>query len=216
MDTSGACLAELYAECVRASGAHPACEKFFKMFLPTLGRIAYRVAAQFSATEETEDLIQEISLKLASKDSSVLMGLPRDPSASLAYFSVVAANAARDFFRSRNAAKRGVDRTVSLDSALESITGGVRNQPDRSLLLAQIDDCLPNDRKSRAVFRLYYRQGFSAKEIAAIPAVELSVKGVESLIHRIILLVRQRLLDPVPRSVADEKPGRNPSIERED
>jgi RNA polymerase sigma-70 factor (ECF subfamily) len=212
----GVCLGDLYAECIRSSGVRPACEKFFKIVRPVLGRIAYRVAAQFGAKAETEDVVQEISLKLASKDLSVLAGMPKDPSASLAYFSVVAANAARDFFRSRNATKRGIDRTIPLDAALESIVGGVSRQLDRELLIKQIEDWLPEDRKSRAIFRLYYRQGFSAKEIADIPAVELSVKGVESLIHRAILQLRQKLVKPAARPLADGNPERNPSMERED
>jgi RNA polymerase sigma-70 factor, ECF subfamily len=212
VETSEACLAELYAECVRASGVHPACDRFFQIFRPTLGRIAFRVAQQFGAKEETDDVIQEISLKLATKDSSVLAGLPREPSAALAYFSVVSANAARDFFRARNATKRGFGRTISLDAALDSITAGVSHQPERMLLLSQIEDCLPPDRKSRAVFRLYYRQGFSAKEIAAIPALELSLKGVESLIHRIILHLRQRLLERERKVTAGGgSPGPNSS-----
>jgi RNA polymerase sigma-70 factor (ECF subfamily) len=187
-------LAELYEQCIHARGLHVACDKFFRLLRPTLERIAFRVALQFGARQEAEDVIQEVSLKLIQKDPAILADLPKDPSSSLAYFSVLAANAARDFFRSRNAVKRGVNRTVSIESTLDSILPGGSDHPDRGLLLAQIEECLPEDRKMQFIFRLYYRQGFSAKEISAIPAVELSVKGVESIIHRTVVHIRQKLL----------------------
>jgi RNA polymerase sigma-70 factor, ECF subfamily len=186
-------LAELYEQCVRGQGLHQACEQFFQLFRPTLERIVFRVAMQFGSRQEADDVIQEVSLKFIEKDASVLAGLPREPSASLAYFSVVAANAARDFFRSRRAVKRGLERTISLDAALDSITEGGSSHPERLLLLAQIEKCLPDDRKTQSIFRLYYRQGFSAKEIASIPGLELTMKGVESLIRRATLHIRQKL-----------------------
>jgi RNA polymerase sigma-70 factor, ECF subfamily len=187
-------LAALYQQCAGPQGLKAACEQFFKLFRPTLERVALRVAQQFGAGHETEDVIQEISLKLVEKDSSILAGLPQEPSSASAYLSVVAANAARDFFRSRQAEKRGIKRTISFDDTLESLSPRTQNDADRHLIMTQIEGFLPRDRKSRSVFWLYYRQGFSAREIAAIPAFELTVKGVESLIRRITLSVRRQVV----------------------
>jgi RNA polymerase sigma-70 factor (ECF subfamily) len=119
--------------------------------------------------------------------------LPREPALGAPYFAVVAANVARDFFRKRGAYKRGRARTVSLDETLDSITAGRSVGADRSVLLSEIEEYLPEDRKCQTIFRLYYRQGFSAKEIAAIPEVGLSVKGVESLLHRVIRQLREAI-----------------------
>jgi RNA polymerase sigma-70 factor, ECF subfamily len=193
MQSSEPDLAELHAKCVRSGGVDSACEQFFALFRPVLRRIAYRVSSQFCAREEADDLVQEMSLKFASEGAIVLASVPKESAASLAYFSVVAANAARDYFRSRNAVKRGFDRTISLDESLAMIMGGTEAGLDRDLLISQIESCMPQDRKSCTVFRLYFRQGFSAKEISAIPALDLSTKGVESLIHRTILHIRERL-----------------------
>ena len=193
MDPSGVDLADLYIECVQSAGIGPACEKFFEILRPTLRRVAYRVAAQFGAKQDTDDVVQEISLKLAAKDSSGLAGIPKEQPASIAYFSVIAANAARDYFRSRNAVKRGFSRTVPIEESLNQITGNIPAGLDREMLISQIASCVPADPKSRIVFGLYFRQGFSAKELAAIPALELTVKGVESLIRRTILHIREQL-----------------------
>jgi RNA polymerase sigma-70 factor (ECF subfamily) len=203
MDSREARLSDLYLECVRSARRHASCEKFFQLFTPIMSRVAYRVASQFDAKTEIDDLIQEISLKLMNKDRLGNLALPPEPGLEAAYFSVVAANIARDFFRMRGASKRGRARTVSLDESLDSITMGRSTDSDRTVLLREIEERLPEDRKSKTIFRLYYRQGFSAKEIAAIPGVELSVKGVESLLHRVIAQLRQAMLGPP----AEKKPG---------
>jgi RNA polymerase sigma-70 factor (ECF subfamily) len=172
-----------------------ACEEFFRIVRPILNRIASRVARQYDAVSEIDDLVQEISMKLMASGRVILASLPREPPATVAYFSVLAANSARDFFRARNAAKRGRRATVSLDAPLVVFAArcGLPNSLDHDLLVSQIEDCLPDDRREQIVFRLYYRQGWTAKEIAAIPALDLTVKGVESMIFRTMKQIRQRL-----------------------
>lgn len=185
-------LHEWYTECVRFSGNHPACEKLFNHLRPLFKRIALRVARQFQSLADADDIVQEISLKLVSSGSSIAAALPPEPEQATAYFSVIAANTARDFFRARNCAKRDAKATVSLESLL-ALDPGAPDSTDKELLMNQIEECLPADRREQVVFRLYYRQGFSAREIAAIPAMELTVKGVESLIHRTTAEIRGRL-----------------------
>jgi RNA polymerase sigma-70 factor, ECF subfamily len=43
------------------------------------------------------------------------------------------------------------------------------------------------------IFWLYYRDGLTARAIAQLPGIRLSVKGVESTIHRLTRRVRLRL-----------------------
>jgi len=189
-------LCRLYAQCVHHSGKHPDCESLFDYLFPVFTRIAGRVARQFGAAPEIEDVVQDISLKMISSGEAILPGVPGEPAAALAYFSVLAANAARDFFRSRLALKRGERSTVPMDDRLRAIIPAVYlHTVDRDLLLKEIEASLPPDSRDQTIYRLYYRQGFSAKEIAAIPALELSVKGVESLIHRITTQLRHRIGD---------------------
>jgi len=47
--------------------------------------------------------------------------------------------------------------------------------------------------RDRTIFWLYYRQGLTAKEIGALPSIGLSLKGVESTLHRLTQLVREHL-----------------------
>lgn len=47
--------------------------------------------------------------------------------------------------------------------------------------------------RDRAVFWFYYRQGLTAEEIAALPTIGLSAKGVESALRRITTWLRKEL-----------------------
>jgi RNA polymerase sigma-70 factor, ECF subfamily len=192
MDPAQPDFSQMYEACLRY---HQGCEEFFCRLHPVFERIASRVAHQFGAAPDVDDVVQEINLKFVSSGPVILPLVPAEPAAALAYFSVVAANAARDFFRARNATKRGAQQTVSLTDSIMCVmpAAGLHSAVERNLLMTQIEECLRGTRRDQIVFRLYYRQGFTAKEIAAIPALDLTVKGVESLIHRIALQIRDRI-----------------------
>jgi RNA polymerase sigma-70 factor (ECF subfamily) len=68
----------------------------------------------------------------------------------------------------------------------------------RSALLAQLDQKLQSapeivGERDRAFFWLYYREGFTAEEIASLPGATLTAKGVESALRRITLWLREEL-----------------------
>jgi RNA polymerase sigma-70 factor (ECF subfamily) len=68
------------------------------------------------------------------------------------------------------------------------------------LLLGKIEEVLEevtegsNAERDRMVFWLYYRQGLTASAIAAIPALNLTQKGIESLLSRVTGSLRKQLL----------------------
>ena len=70
---------------------------------------------------------------------------------------------------------------------------------ERNLLLLEIDRLLEisgqnaTGPRDRTVFWLYYQQGMTAGAIAALPGISLSVKGVESALHRMTALIRSHL-----------------------
>lgn len=43
------------------------------------------------------------------------------------------------------------------------------------------------------IFLLYYRQGLTASEIAALPSLDLTTKGVESVIARLTYMIRSHI-----------------------
>jgi len=70
---------------------------------------------------------------------------------------------------------------------------------ERQLQLRQIDEALarvasgPYQRRNRMIFFLYYRQGLTASEIAALPSLHLTTKGVESIISRMAHMIRSHV-----------------------
>lgn len=148
-----------------------------------------------------EDLTQEVLLKLCADRFAVLRNARRQYPESLpAFIKKVAYSTAIDHLRKTGSLRRSERNTSSLDevtSELEARRGG-SSDVERQLLYRRIDEvlvevCGETQAKPRAVFWLYYRQGFTAREISSIPAVGLEVKGVESLLARLTAAVRRRM-----------------------
>ncbi len=156
-------------------------------------------------TQLVDDLVQETYLKLCTDHCRLLLAFAvLHPEAVTGYIKTIAANAARDHFKSVHSQKRGSGREESLsDVDSKAETGGVGGQGamERQVLLKQIDECLrtcsagPEQERDRLIFWLHYEQGMSARAISVLPGVGLTSKGVESAILRLTRLVRQQLVD---------------------
>lgn len=179
-----------------AAGSDAACEEAFHEVQPALRRVTRRLAFQYGAADEHDDVQQHVLAKLAEDRHRLVPLLPDDANQLAAYLSIFAANAARDWFRARNATKRGLRITRSLDgekSSLAELVPGATPDFDRQILLDQIERAVEGDPRDCLVFRLHYRQGYPANVIAQIPAIGLSTKGVETVLHRMRARVRTTL-----------------------
>jgi RNA polymerase sigma-70 factor, ECF subfamily len=150
-----------------------------------------------------DDLTQETYLKLcADKCRRLLEFTALHPEATLGYIKTIAANVARDYFRSERAGKRGAGKGESLTD-VSQFSQDEKQNPANSIecrvLLAQIEQVVqkcsagPEQCRDQMIFWLYYRLGMTAKNIAALPTVGLTAKGVESAILRLTRLVRDHL-----------------------
>jgi DNA-directed RNA polymerase specialized sigma24 family protein len=68
----------------------------------------------------------------------------------------------------------------------------------RSVLLSELDRKLRSapdvfGERDRALFWLYYLQGLTAEEIARLPVVGLTAKGVESVLRRVTRWLREEI-----------------------
>jgi RNA polymerase sigma-70 factor (ECF subfamily) len=65
----------------------------------------------------------------------------------------------------------------------------------RTILLEQVDRCLKRNPevkdRDRWIFWMYYRDGLTARSISAIRALQLTQKGVESIIQRMVRHARE-------------------------
>ena len=171
-----------------------------RRFQPLIAKVVLRVSRQWGecSPQIVDDLIQETYLKFCSGG---LRGLQDFRSAHedaiFGFVKVFTANLAHDHFKALRSKKRGgATITDSIDGKkLEAGEPSVSFDPEREVLLKQIDACLrrlASDR-DRRIFWLYYRMGWAASAIAALPQMGLGTKGVESTILRLTKQVKIEL-----------------------
>ncbi len=200
--------AELFSVCANAGDA-PCWQEFIRRFNPLIARSVLRIAMRYGNSDKSviDDLVQETYLKICANECRLLRAFTAEtPDSAFGFLKVVAASVAQDFFKSRLADKRAPEATatsvdgISVSSREEP--QGALNYAERAVLVDQIDRklraLLPARelQRARAVFWLYYRSGLTANAIASIPAIELTTKGVESLLFRLTHLVRDSLSSP--------------------
>jgi len=178
---------DLLRECANLRHSQ-AWERFLSRFNPLIVATVVRTIRRYGFDHAglSDDLAQEVYLKFSANRAKVLREFkPRYSGAVFGYIRVIAANVVHDHFKSK--AGKCPDRSPSPDD------GAARDETEWRLVLREIDDLLrkpPTGERDRQIFWLYYRQGMSAKEIAALSSLDLSIKGVESVIVRLNQLVR--------------------------
>jgi RNA polymerase sigma-70 factor (ECF subfamily) len=148
--------------------------------------------------ELADDLVQEVYLRLCANDMKVLRDFRSpEPKALYGLIRAVAVTVTLDHFRTWSAEKRGAgEEPVELDLGIPVGDPRASQAIEQSVLFEQIDrhlaEITPPETldRDRRIFWLYFRQGFTAKDIAALPGVSLSDKGVESILHRLTQQLR--------------------------
>ena len=200
--------ADLVRACARSNDSG-AWEEFIRRFQPVIAAAVLRTARHWVEPSRTQldDLIQETYLKLCEDDTNLLASFrPRHEDSIYGYLKVVAANVVHDHFKGALAAKRGsglahlesddVDICAADEDGFESVA--------RRLQLERVDDVLrqitagKDQDKKRTIFWLRYRQGFTATEIASIPTLGLTTEGVESMLLRLVVVLRGHLQSTHP------------------
>lgn len=197
MEREGTSLASVVRQCLETGGPD-AWAALIHFVQPLFARIAYRVANEWShpTAQDLDDVVQDIYLKLFANRCEALRKVPLSSEQSaLAYLKVTAANCARDHFRTVYAGKRDLRKNVDTcdENTRLDIFANAQRGIERSVLLRQLDNNLEADSRNRAIFWLYYRDGFSAREIAEISSFGLTIKGVESVLHQLTTSLRDKV-----------------------
>jgi RNA polymerase sigma-70 factor, ECF subfamily len=152
-----------------------------------------------------DDLRQDTYVKIFANDFRALRNFDfRHENALGGYLKVAASSVVEDHFRRENPKPDEIDP--------DEIPPGPCDEAgpkfiERRVRLAEIDKCLkerkdePNFARDYLIFWLYYRQGLTAKAIAELPSVGLSVKGVESTLLRMAGAVRAKLGVPPSKNL---------------
>jgi RNA polymerase sigma-70 factor (ECF subfamily) len=155
-----------------------------------------------------DDLVQDVYVRLHKDDSAVLRRFRGErPESLAAYLRTVAASVTVDHKRKMLAKKNDEDkRQESIDDVQNSVASPEAPEEviQRRILFREIDECLRIRKKvqdrDRSIFWLYYRQGFTSEAISRLAGLNLTSKGVESTIKRLIAMVKDcvsRAGDPV-------------------
>jgi RNA polymerase sigma-70 factor, ECF subfamily len=183
---------ELLRECADLRHTE-AWERFLGRFNPLIVATVVRTMRRYGLDRDglSDDLVQDVYIKFSANRAKVLREFqPRYPGAVFGYVRVIAANVVHDHFKSRQG--RHSDQSPLPNDV------AAQDETEWKMLLREIDDLLkqpPVSARDRQIFWLYYRQGMSAKEIAALSSFSLTVKGVESVIVRLNQLIRNVFKD---------------------
>lgn len=208
-------------------------EEFLSRCTPVVRSVAAHMARRWTGSASSSqvlDIVQEVLLRLCERERRILREfVPRGEASFFALLRVIAASVASDFFRRQYSARRGAQQTTTgLDENSGSVQSGTNSSDvkmHQNVLFSEIDSRMVAasdavSTRDRAIFWLYFRQGFTAEEIAGLPAVHLSPKGVESVLRRITQWLA-RSLDPSGAAARGDSPenwskkSRNISATRE-
>lgn len=195
-------------------------EEFVRRFHRLIAKVVLRVSVRLgdSSRQTVDDLIQETYFKFCADNYRLIREFQhRQADAFVGFVQVVAANVVRDYFKSSGTKKRGANRVDGLAEdfvpVAEEGSSGSPKAIERAILLAEVERCLaacvtgPDRERNSNVFWLYYRAGLSASAIAALPGMELTTKGVESLILRLTREMRQRMAPTPARKLGKSLTG---------
>lgn len=158
-----------------------------------------------SDTDYVDDRIQDVYVRLLENNHRIFrQSRAENPAQLVALVKTVAATTTLDHLDWERALVRLPDEQhEALDDviAAEQTDSGVEERLDRESLIHQVERALnelcrragkPIDEcRDRNIFWLCYRQGYTAKQIAAIPTLKLNHKGVESALARIVKNLRE-------------------------
>jgi len=210
MDTSLLSDIELLRLCLHSVEAD-AWNEFVRRFQRPIALVVLRTQRLWGvvSASRVDDLTQEVFLRLCTDDCKLLRRFVGDQPASLiAYIKVIAAGVAHDQLRAGNRKKRGGNLEMPTEdfADMESRIPAPAQElaVERTIQMREIDDVLASfvpsviTERDRTIFHLYFKQGFTARDIGSIASIGLSVKGVESSIHRTTSELRRVLGNPAP------------------
>ncbi len=203
--------AELIAACLE-TGSESAWRLFVLRFQPVIASAILRVVRRYGHANHSivDDLVQETFLRLCRDDKKALQQFDhRHEAAIFGYLKVVAASVANDHFRALNAQKRTGEYAVDPEDFVDIATT-TEASAEHSVLIREIEGCIERvteNERDRSIFWLYYRQGFTATDIARIPGIGLSAKGIESCLLRLIKAVRNEMSSELGQAEGSQPPS---------
>lgn len=208
MDYRSISAQDVFLSCLR-SGEESAWAEFISRFEPLILRTIIKVANHWGElrSQTIDELLQETYLKLCVDRQTILQSFhPIHPDSVYGYLRAFAGNLAQDHFKAAHASKRGGSSRIESMESFSATSGDSRylrshdERIERDVLLKEIESILaslvagPNAQRDKLIFWLYFRSGLAASAIAALPSIDLTTKGVESTLQKLITQLKHHLL----------------------
>jgi RNA polymerase sigma factor (sigma-70 family) len=148
------------------------------------------------ASALVDDLIQDTYVKLFGNDRKALRSIKNEYENTIfGYLKVVASNVVRDHFRQPVNKADEIELTDAVlppDPDSEDRREFARKKDTVREILTTLSSSETYARDV-AIFWFFYEQGYTAKEISSLPAIALTVKGVEAVLLRLTRYIREKL-----------------------
>ena len=180
--------------------------EFVRRFQPLIAGVVFkRVRHHVGQVNRNlvDDLVQDTFLKLCLKDFKILRRFEfRHETALHGFLKVVAGHVVDDYFRRVSSDKNGGGGGEEDFDKFREIIPAPYNSPrsmERRVLLEEVETCIqqmagePNFARDYTIFCLYYSDGLTAQAVSQMPGIDLNVKGVESVLLRLIKWLRRKL-----------------------
>jgi RNA polymerase sigma-70 factor (ECF subfamily) len=191
---------ELARVCSQSDDAE-AWEEFVRRFTPKITIVIWRVARRYRQGDPAliEDLVHNTFFKCLADGRRLLRKfVPRHEDAIYGMLAVTAKNLTYDYFRKHKPPKPGNEdvQLSEIEPFVPSTSFGPK-QIEREVTMHEIEEALQAitasssfGERDREIFWLHHLYGLTANEIAALAAFHLSAKGVESILHRLMVQLR--------------------------
>lgn len=169
------------------------------------------LSSEPTAADAVSDLVQDVYLRLLANDRRALRDFRGETELSVyAYLARIVRAAVGDRTRRDSSQKRHA-QTVPLDAGVdgegstplsELLAASEVSSPELQMRERAVPGRLrallagggvPNPERDALVFELHVLEGLSAREIAGIPALDLSLSAVEGVLRRTRERLRERL-----------------------
>lgn len=196
MDFKKLTIRELLESLLQAN-ALEALKEFRNRTRPTIRGTVAKALGQFNKDDLIEDLEQDTYVKLTANDYKALRDKiwPKDNSV-FRFVQVTAINVVFDY-------QRNPGNRVFFNPAELNPDRGTHDQTSTvKVMLAEIDKCLEtcahekDFARDRAIFYFFHRWGYTAREIAEMPSINLSTKKVENILQKMMSRLRAKLRKP--------------------
>jgi RNA polymerase sigma-70 factor (ECF subfamily) len=175
--------------------------EFVRRIQPLIGSVIINTVRRWKqpAPSLVDDLIHDTYVKLFANDKKALRTIKNEYENTIyGYLKVIASNVARDHFRKPENKADEVELSDAVLPPGPNERERLRFLDKKNQVQKILETLSPSETYQRdaSIFWMFYEQGYTAKEISLIPAVGLTVKGVEAVIYRLTRYVRDNLDPP--------------------